>query len=169
MYHSAHNGVSTIFCSQPTVEMCRARHGSCIRRLPNLTPHCVSIQDQRTALHVACLNGSSSMCNTLLQQGAAKPNMQDKTHMLALHFACIGGHYDIVEMLLQVHFLTLGSAKQTHVLTDCVWLNGRPERLSKSRSPRSSPSTLPPSWATAALRHSFSTTKPTWTVRRRGT
>jgi len=57
-------------------------------------------QDLRTPLHVACLNGSSRMSAELITHGGAKPNVQDKTHMLPLHFASIGGHYDIVEILL---------------------------------------------------------------------
>ena len=53
-----------------------------------------------TPLHVACLNQSTEMTQTLVEQSRCSPNCQDDVGYTPLHIACTNGHTEIVISLL---------------------------------------------------------------------
>ena len=64
------------------------------------------IQHERTALHLASLNGRTDIVKLLVAAGSDF-NLQDKRGCTALHFASKQGHLLIVEHLVAHHLIDL--------------------------------------------------------------
>ena len=59
----------------------------------------VNLPGRRSALHMACIRGSSELVDRLLQIGA-NPNLTDKLGDSALHKAAMGGHPECLRSLI---------------------------------------------------------------------
>ena len=58
----------------------------------------------KTALHLACAKGHTTVVRLLLQFGADANHKEVNSGFTPLHFAVVQGHLDILQALLQVLF-----------------------------------------------------------------